>query len=116
MDPIGDALGGIIGGIAGLTGAIAETAVGAVMSWLGLAVQGMAVIAGGVIDVLPDVGEVLPTVPSGWLSAYAMMNTFLPLSEALALTGVLVGIYAALGAWKLAVTIYHLIPKPLMGT
>lgn len=116
LDAIGDAVGGIVGGIAGLVGGVAETAVGAVMQWLGLAVEGMATIAAGVINLLPDAGDVVPDIPDGWIVGYAMLNTFLPVSEALAGAGLLLGIYAALGVFKLAVVVYHLIPKPLMGT
>lgn len=76
----------------------------------------MAVIAGSVLDLLPDVGDVMPDVPSGWIMGYATFNSFLPLAEGLAFATIMLTAYAGLGLWKLAVTIYHLIPKPLMGT
>jgi hypothetical protein len=44
------------------------------------------------------------------------MNGFLPLSEALAFGGVYVSTLLGIFGFRLAVTVWHLIPKPLMGT
>lgn len=79
---------------------------------------GDAVFAGieAMIGALPDAGDLGIEVPTGIVQGYALLNTFLPLAEALVLAGLALAAYGTLFAWRLAVMIYHLIPKPLMGT
>lgn len=102
---IEDVVGGIVDGVSGF-----------LQNVVAGAIAGIAALADQVVQLLPAATDLnLPDL-SGWLTGYALMNTFLPLSEALTLTGTLVAIYSALMLWRLAVKIYHLIPKPLMGT
>lgn len=116
MDSIVDFVGGIVGGILDIGGDIVATAVGAVMSWLGTAVEAMAAVAENVIDLLPDAADLGLEIPGGWIYGYSIVNTFLPISEALAFVAVFTVLVIGAVAFRLAVIVYHLIPKPLMGT
>ena len=71
---------------------------------------------GGVINVLPNAADLDLHVPSGVIGAYNFLDAFLPMHEALAFGAIYIGALLAIAAFRLAVTIYHLIPKPLMGT
>jgi len=116
MPDIPQIVGNLVGGLLGLLGDAASTAVGAVMSWLGTAVEAVAQLAMRVVQLLPDATDLGFTIPTGWLHGYSMLNTFLPLSEALAIVLVFTAVAVAGTAFRIAVTVYHLIPKPLMGT
>lgn len=116
MPDIGGIVGGVIGGLLGIGQDIIGTAVGAAMSWLGFAVDAMAQAAAEVMNLLPDAGDLGLTVPSGWLLGYGWLDGFLPLHETVAFLGVLVTAAMAVVAWRVAVVVYHLIPKPWMGT
>jgi hypothetical protein len=73
-------------------------------------------MADAIVGQLPEAGDLGIDVPSGWIQGYGMLNTFLPISEALAFALIYVtAITAAFGA-RLAVLIWHLIPKPGVGT
>lgn len=79
-------------------------------------VGGLMDLVGSIISGLPNAGDLGLTVPSGWIQAYSWFDTFLPLHEALGLVAMFVGIYLAIFSVRVAVFVYHLIPKPLMGT
>lgn len=108
--------GDLIGGLLGFAGDAVGTAVGAVMSLVGSMVEGLATVADALVDQLPDAGDLGLSVPSGWIYGYSIVNTFLPLTEALAFAVVIGAAFVALGVWRLGVTVYHLIPKPFIGT
>jgi len=76
----------------------------------------LAAVAGVVVSMLPDAADLGLTIPGGWITGYTWLNSFLPLTEALALVSIFVGIMLALLAFRVAVIIYHLAPKPGMGT
>jgi len=84
------------------------------------AIQGLAdavfKVIGSMIDALPDAADLGIDIPDGFVVGYSFLNTFLPLSEALTIAGTALAGYVALFGWRLAVMVYHLIPKPLMGT
>jgi len=69
-----------------------------------------------VIGLLPDAADLGITIPSGWINGYDWLDSFLPLHEALAFVAIFLALIAAVGAFRLAVLIYHLIPKPFSGT
>lgn len=71
---------------------------------------------GAMIGMLPDAADLGLVLPSGIVRGYTLLNSFLPLAEALTAVGVIMAAYGVLFTWRLAVTIYKLIPKPLMGT
>lgn len=106
----------MIAGLLGFGGEMVGTAVGAVMGYVGSVVEGLALIAARVVDLLPEATDLGLEIPGGWLLGYSMVNSFLPLSEALAFVVVLVGIQAVALLARLAVVTYHLIPKPFVGT
>jgi len=116
MPDIPSIVGGLIGGLLGMAGDAVGTAVQAVMSWLGSAVDAMAGVAAEVIELLPDATDLGLSIPDGWLVGYTWLNGFLPLSETLTWLGVLLTVAVAVTTWRVAVTLYHLIPKPWMGT
>jgi len=109
-------VGGIVGGIVGFVGDMVGTAVGAVMGYVGSVVEGLAMVAYRVVELLPDAADLNLTIPSGWLYGYDMLNTFLPISESLALVAIMVAVYAAAVLLRLGGFVYHLIPKPFIGT
>lgn len=111
-----DVVGGLIGGLLDIAGDIINTAVGAVMSFVGSVVDGLAVLADAAVDLLPDTPDLGLDIPSGWIYGYTILNTWLPLTEALTMAGVFTAIVTAIIAFRLAVTVYHLIPKPFVGT
>jgi hypothetical protein len=113
---IGDIVGGIVSGILGLGGDIISTAVGAVMTFVGSVVNALAALADHAISILPDATDLGLSVPSGWIYGYTFLNTFLPVSEALAMVGIFTAIVVGGILFRLAVTVYHLIPKPFVGT
>lgn len=98
----------------GLLGASVLT--GVIWGPIGVIVQGLIGLAHLVIGLLPDAGPLGLAVPTGFIYAFDVLNTFLPLAEALAFVGVLVTAAMAVMTFRLAVTIYHLIPKPGIGT
>jgi len=68
------------------------------------------------LDLLPNAADLGLEAPTGWIRGYNVLDTFLPLHEALAAIAVILGVYVVVFGWRLAVTVYHLIPKPGMGT
>lgn len=113
---IGDIVGQLIGGLLGIGGDIINTAFGAFMSFVGSAVNAVAGLADHVVALLPDATDLGLSIPSGWIYGYSILNTFLPLSEALTAVAIFTAIVVGGIAYRLAVTVYHLIPKPFMGT
>jgi len=103
----------LVGGIALLTG---NNPVDVVLGWLGTVIQGLAALADQVVALLPNAADLHITIPSGWIYGYNIINTFLPLSECLAFVAALVTVVIVGMTWSLAVTVYHLIPKPMAGT
>lgn len=73
-------------------------------------------IAGSMVDALPDAPTLDLGDATGWLKGYTLLNTFLPLSEALTVIGVIVAVMVGTALFRLSVTAYHLIPKPGIGT
>lgn len=78
--------------------------------------ENLAKAAQVIISMLPDAGDLGLTTMSGWIKGYTMLNTFLPISEGLAFAAIFATFIAASMAVRLATWIYHLIPKPGMGT
>lgn len=115
MDPVGF-LGGIVDGLLGFAGDAVGTAVGALFSFLGQVVDALAALAAHVLSILPDATDLGLSVPAGWIIGYQFMDAILPLHEALWMFGFLVTLRSAITVWHLAVTGYHLIPKPAVGT
>lgn len=109
-------IGGLIGGLLSIGGDIVGTAVGAVMGYVGNVISGLATVAASVIALLPEAEDLGIVIPSGFVQGYAIFNSFLPLGEAFAMMASLVVISVIPIAWHLGVTIYHLIPKPFVGT
>lgn len=105
--PVAVILAGVIGtGI--LTGWIWEP--------VKLIAEAFAPVADAVLDLLPDAEDLNLEIPSGFILGFSFLNTFLPLTEALAaIAGFVLIIVAGIG-WRIAVTVYHLIPKPGVGT
>lgn len=116
MPDFGGIAQGIVGGLLGFAGTVAGNMIGAVMGWLGSVVQGLAIVADGVLQLLPDATDLGLSIPGGWLHGYAWLNGFVPLSELLAFCVILVGVQMAPVIWRLAIDAYHLIPKPWVGT
>jgi len=116
LPSIGRLVQWLVGGLGGLLGGAANTAVGAVMGWLGTAVEAVAQLALSVVEKLPDATDLGFSIPSGWIYGYSLLNTFLPVSEALAIVLIFTAIAVGGTIFRLAVTVYHLIPKPMMGT
>jgi hypothetical protein len=83
---------------------------------VGEAVKALAAVADGVVGLLPDATDLGLSIPSGWLHGYTLLNTFLPLSEALGLISVILVVVTAGLAARIAVVVWHLIPKPGVGT
>lgn len=71
---------------------------------------------GGIAAALPSLPAITLTVPTGFVPAYNWLNAIFPVSEGLTFGGVLVTIYLAGAALRLASWIWHLIPKPFAGT
>lgn len=101
-----------------LLGAVVNPIAGAILFFVGFVQQiidGLLALASGVIALLPDADPNF-SIPEGWLVGYAWVNSFLPLSECLAFAGLIAGALVLHMTWRMAVTVYHLIPKPLAGT
>jgi len=113
---LGGMVGGLVGGLVSLAGTVASTALGAVMAWLGRLVNVMGAVAAGVLSFLPDAEDLGLEIPGGWLVGYSWFNEFFPVAETLVWLGVLTAAMVIPVVWHLAVTVYHLIPKPWMGT
>jgi len=78
--------------------------------------KAVAAVAGVVVSLLPDAADLGLSIPGGWITGYTWLNSFLPLSEALGVVTIFLGIMLALLAFRVAVIVYHLIPKPGIGT
>jgi len=105
IEDITDTIGGLFHGLA-------DVAYGLVS---GL-VDALASLVAQVLSFLPDAADLGLSTSSGWIRAYGLLDTFLPLHEALGYATILAGVITAGILWRLAVTIYHLIPKPFVGT
>jgi hypothetical protein len=74
-------------------------------------------IVAGIVELfLPEAGDLGLVAPTGLVVGYTWLNTFLPISEAIVFALILLGLYLAGFAWRLFLQVYHLIPKPWMGT
>jgi len=113
---VGAFVGGIVDGIVSFGGDVIGTAVGAVMSWVGNVVNGLASVVAGILGYLPDATDLGLSIPSGWLVGYAWLNGFVPLGEMIAFIAILAAAQLGPIVWHSLVTVYHLIPKPFIGT
>lgn len=102
----------VVGGVLDIPGAV----VGALFSVLGKMVDALMAVVNVLIDQLPDMPDLGIPDLSGLVRGYAFFNHFLPLDVAIG--GILVYLAAANAGFlfRVGVTIYHLIPKPGMGT
>jgi hypothetical protein len=71
---------------------------------------------GGIVGTLPMADELDFEIPSGVILGYALVNGFFPLDLTIQLGAAYIGALVAIFAFRLAVLVYHLIPKPMMGT
>jgi hypothetical protein len=101
----------VVGGLLG-TGLLT----GVIWGPIGILAGGLFSIADAAIGLLPDATDLGLVIPGGWIYGYSIVNTFLPLTEALAFAGVFVSLIVGGIVFRTAVTIYHLIPKPGVGT
>lgn len=106
----------LVGGLLSLGGDVVGTAVGAVMGFVGSVVDGLAEVAASLVALLPEAGDLGLEIPAGFVLGWSIFNTFLPLTETFAMLGVLVLASIAPIVWHLGITVYHLIPKPFVGT
>lgn len=90
--------------------------VGALFTAIGAVVDALAAVAARVVGLLPDAGDLGLSVPSGWIVMYSWADRILPLHEALALFGIITATAVAPIVYHVAITVYHLIPKPFSGT
>jgi len=102
---IEDIVGGLVDGLAGGFDLI-----------VGGLIDGLARLAQQVVELLPEASTLALPDMSGWLLGYNWLNSFLPVGEALGYAGVMLAIYGGILVYRLAVVVYHLIPKPLAGT
>jgi len=109
-------MGELIGGLLSIGGEAAGTALGAAMSFVGSVVDGLAEVAASIVALLPEAGDLGLSIPSGFVLGWSIFNTFLPLTETFAMVTVLVVASVVPIAWHLGVTVWHLIPKPFVGT
>lgn len=89
---------------------------GVVFTVIGAIVGVFAQMVANILDLLPDATDLALEIPSGWLYGYSWLNGFVPLSEMLAFAVILAGAQLVPVVWRSAVTLYHLIPKPMIGT
>lgn len=78
--------------------------------------QGLALIADNIVNMLPEAADLGLDASGGWVKGYAMLNTFLPITEALAFAAMFATVIAASMVVRVATWIWHLIPKPGVGT
>ncbi len=97
-------------------GAILGLLTGIIWGPVGEAIKVLASVADGVVAKLPDAGNLGLTVPAGLIYGYTIMDTFLPLHEALTLVVGIVALIVAGITLRVAVMVWHLIPKPGIGT
>ena len=89
----------------------------AVLGFFGDVVRGFTdVVMGWVVDALPDADPLGAPSLDGILVGYVWANGFLPLDAGLAVSGMLVTAMVAKFGLRLSITIWHLVPKPFMGT
>ena len=109
---VGEFLGSVAEGLSGFVGDV----VGVIAGAIGAAISWGAGLLAEVLGVLPLAGDLGLAVPSGWVHGFAWIDSIVPLHEALVFFGILVGLRAAITLWHLTVSVYHLVPKPFMGT
>jgi len=110
IGPVVVAIGILVGGL------VAGVLTGMIWGPINDLAQNMAKIADGVVEGLPVADDLGLDVASGWVKGYSMLNTFLPVSEALAFALIFVSVKLAILGYRLAIVVWHLIPKPGMGT
>jgi len=70
----------------------------------------------GLVQGLPALPELpLPDL-SGFIPAYNWLNAVFPVTEGLEAAAVLVAVIVAGTVIRAAITVWHVIPKPFMGT
>ena len=106
----------IIGAVGGFLGGLVGTAANIVWAPIKAVVDGLAAVADGVVSMLPNATDLHLSIPSGWLIGYSWVDSFLPVHEAITAAGMFVTIVTGLFVFRVAVLIYHLIPKPGIGT
>lgn len=89
---------------------------GAFMGILGGIVDALLAVVNAVMGLLPEAGDLGLDVPSGWIIGYTWIDRIVPLHEGLFWMGVLAAASVAPIVFHLAIAVYHLIPKPMMGT
>jgi hypothetical protein len=78
--------------------------------------QALAGVADKAVQQLPMASDLGLSTTAGWIKGYTLLNTFLPLSEALTLVSVYVSVITAGMLFRVGVIVWHLIPKPGVGT
>ena len=61
-------------------------------------------------SVLPAAGDLNIEIGSGWLLAYNWLNGFLPISDGLAVAGMILGVYVLVFAARLVLTLWDAVP------
>lgn len=89
---------------------------GAFMGIIGGIVDALATVANHIVDLLPDMPDLNIPDLSGLVVGYNQVNTWLPLSEAIAGSVLVLAAVNAAFVFRVAVTVWHLIPKPFSGT
>jgi len=67
-------------------------------------------VSGMLHAVLPAAGDLNIDIPSGWLLAYNWLNGFLPMSDGLAVAGLVLGVYLVVFAARLVLTLWDAVP------
>jgi hypothetical protein len=91
--------------------------VAAVMDFIGTLAAGLAQLAQDtILNALPDAPDLgIPSL-GGLVVGYAWLNTFLPIDTGITVAGLLLAAMLAKFAFRVALTVWHAIPKPFMGT
>jgi hypothetical protein len=89
----------------------------AVLGWIGDMLAALVASAETwVLSLLPDAGDLGIPDLSGLVVGFAWLNGFLALDAGVSVAGILIGATLATFAFRLALTIWHVIPKPFSGT
>ena len=103
-------------GVVEWIGRTVDGATDAIWGFVQDAAVGLMSIVTAMIGVLPDAVDLnLPDL-SGWVRGYDMMDRVVPVTEALVAWGIYMAAANAQFLWNLGTRLYHLIPKPGMGT